>query len=106
MKHEQTARIVEKESLLHIILKCDKSEYSIGIFSDRHYFIKLHLSNTVFVTGITAITTLLIIQNALDINYRLMNKGWRRRLWPLIAIVFVRHVCGGGGRVVGPNFYP
>ena len=86
------------------MLKCDKSEYSIGIFSDRHYFIKLHLSKTVFVT---VITTLLIIQNALDINYRLMNKGWRRRLWSLIPIVFVRHVCGvRGGGVEGPNFYP
>ena len=120
MKHEQTARIIQKESLLHTILKCDKSQYSIGIFSDRHYFIKLHLSNTVFFTGITIITTLLIIQNALDINYRLMNKGWRRRLWPLIPIVLVRPICdrafshvsvtsvAGGGGVTkgGSKFLP
>ena len=91
MKHEQTARIIQKESLLHTILKCNKSEYSTGIFSDRHYFIKLHLSRAVFVTGITIIATLFIIQNALDFNYRLMNKGWRRRLWFLIPIVFVHH---------------
>ena len=81
----------QKESLLHTILKCAKSEYSICIFSDQHYFIKLHLSRAVFVTGITIITTLFIIQNALDFNYRLMNKGWRRRLWFLMPIVFARH---------------
>ena len=80
MKHEKTARIIQKESLLHTILKCDESEYSIGICSNRHYFFKLHLSRVVFVTGIAAITTLLLFQNALDMNYRLMIKGLRRRL--------------------------
>ena len=76
MKHEQTARIIFLKSLLHAFLKCDKSEYSIGIFPDQHYFTKRHLPKTLLPIGIAVITTLLIIQNALGMNYRLMNNGW------------------------------